>query len=433
MNSPGTLILRGARVIDPVNGIDDVRDVGIADGLIVPAATVPNGTVTELHGLVLCPGFIDVHTHLREPGQVHKEDILTGTRAAAAGGYTTVVAMPNTAPAIDTPEALLQVLARIRATACIRVLQTACLSVGRQGRQVTDAQALRIAGAVALTDDGSCLQDTALMLEAVAAARAAGIPVIDHCEDAGLAAKGVMNPGATAERLGLPGIPALAEDIMVARDALIAGATGWPVHVQHISTATAVALVRWARAQGIPLTAEVTPHHLLLTDAACGTAGTDAKMNPPLRSETDRQALLAALRDGTITVIATDHAPHTAAEKHAPFTQAPFGIVGLETAVALCLTHLYHAGVLSLPQLVAAFTAGPRQVLGLPYGTLSPGAPADITLLDLNTEHVIDPAHFCSRSRNTPFVGETCKGRPVATLVGGTCVFSLIPALTVAS
>ena len=426
---PDPMVLRHARLVDPVNGIDEIRDLGIAEGVIVPAGSIPHATVIDLSGLVLAPGFIDLHVHLREPGQTHKEDILSGTRAAAAGGFATVVAMPNTVPPVDTPAVLADLTARIAACAVVRVLQTAALTAGRAGTTLTDAQALKQAGACALTDDGSCVQDAPLMLRALAGARTAGLPVLEHCEDAAFAAGGVMHLGEWSRRLGLPGQSRLSEELVVARDIALAQEAGWGVHFQHLSSAGSVAEVRAAQARGIPVTAEATPHHLCLTDGACLEYGTNAKVNPPLRSETDRQAVIRGLQDDTICVIATDHAPHSPEEKQTGLAGAPFGVIGLESAVPVCLTALYHTGRLSLSQFVAKFTAGPRKVMGIGTDSLEPGAPADVTVLDLAAATVIDCNRFHSRSRNCPFAGWNCRGKPVATMVGGRWVFSEVPGL----
>jgi len=424
----GTMILRGGRVIDPVNGLDEVRDVAIVDGRVA-AEAAPGAPVVDVAGLVVCPGFIDLHVHLREPGQTHKEDIASGTQAAAAGGFTTVVAMPNTNPPVDRPEILEQVLSAARERACVRVLQTGALSQGRAGKALSDARALAAAGAVALTDDGTCLQDAGLMLEAVRRAAEVGLPVIDHCEDDSVARHGAMNAGDFAQRLGVSGQPGLAEDLVVCRNILICRETGWPIHIQHISTAFSVAMVRAAQRHGLPVTAEASPHHLCLTEACCVLHGPNAKMNPPLRTEADRQAVVAGVADGTIGVIATDHAPHATEEKAAGMERAPAGIVGLEAAVALCLTELVHGGSMALPDVVARFTRGPRDVLHLEAGTLTPGAAADVTLLDPSAQHVLHPTQFYSRSRNCPYEGRLCRGRVAGTIVDGAWVYSRLPGI----
>jgi len=415
--------------VDPASGLDEIRDLGVADALLVPPAAIPAATVHDLSGKVVTPGFIDLHVHLREPGQTHKETIAAGARAAAVGGFAAIVAMPNTTPAIDCPVALEDVLARIRRDAVVKVLQTAALTQGRAGETLTDAAALKAGGAVALTDDGSCIQDAGLMLRAMRNARAANIPVVDHCEIESLAGAGAMHAGACAQRLGLPGKSGACEELAVARDAILARETGCPVHVQHISSAGAVSQVRFAQQQGAPLTAEASPHHICLTEEACLEHGANAKMNPPLRAEADRQAIIAALRDGVICAIATDHAPHAAEEKSVGFAQAPCGIIGLEAAVPLCLTELYHTGLLTLNDLVAKFTDGPRRVLRLPTGALEIGAPADLTVLDLNVEFALDVRRFQSLSRNCPYHGRRCRGKAVGVMVNGAWIHSELPGI----
>jgi len=414
-----SLLLRNGRLVDPARNLDAVADIAIHDGKIVaPATLADDAPVLDLHGLLVCPGFIDLHVHLRDPGQTHKEDITTATRAAAAGGFTSVVAMPNTTPPIDTPARVTEFLERANELAAVRVLTSAALTIDRAGAELTDAAELAAAGAVALTDDGSCIQDEALMRQALENAAAAGLPVIDHCEDATLAGFGVMHDGEISVRLGVPGKTCASEDVIVARNARLAAEIGWPVHIQHISTAAAVAMVRDARNSGTPFSAEATPHHIALTDTACGVYGANAKMNPPLRAEADRQAILEGLRDGCISVIATDHAPHSDAEKSAGMLSAPFGIIGLETAVPVCLTELYHSGILSLPTLVAAFTTGPADVLRQPAPSLAPGAVADLTIIDLDAQQTLH-AQGMSRSRNCPYEGWQCQGRVEGTMVAG--------------
>lgn len=425
---PPFMILRGARVIDPAHGLDAVRDLAIAEGRVALPGDLPaDAEIVRMDGCVITPGLVDLHVHLREPGQAHKETIETGTRAAAAGGFTTILAMPNTAPAIDTPEQVRDILSQYARRAAVRVLQSAALSHGRHGETITDAAALKGAGAAALTDDGSCIQNPALMRDAMRRAAAAGLPVIDHCEDVPLARGGAMRAGPVADRLGLPGMPAAAEELMVARNILLAAELGAPVHLQHLSSARSAALLRWAKGQGIPVTGEVTPHHLCLTAEACAEHGTLAKMNPPLGTEADRQALIAALADGTIDAVATDHAPHAAEEKARPFAAAPFGIIGLETALALCLTELVHTGRMPLAVLVERLTAAPRRILGLPSGSLVPGAPADLAVFDPNREWTVTAADLFSKSHNTPFLGRRCRGRVLCTMIDGRRVYERHP------
>lgn len=425
----GTMVLKGGRVIDPANGVDAVRDLSIVAGRVAEQAA-PQAPVVDVSGLVVCPGFIDLHVHLREPGQTHKEDIGTGTLAAAVGGFTTVVAMPNTTPPVDCPEVLTQVLDLARRKAVVRVLQTGALTVGRAGKELSDAWSLAQAGAAALTDDGSCIQSAGLMLAAVYRAAEVGLPVIDHCEDDSVSRRGAMNAGEVARNLGVSGQPALAEELMVCRNVLICRETGWPIHIQHISSAFSVDMVRAAQGQGLPVSAEASPHHICLTEACCARHGANAKMSPPLRTEADRQAILEGLADGTIRSIATDHAPHAAEEKALGLEEAPFGIIGLEAAVALCLTELVHGGVLSLPEFVSRLTAGPRDVLRLEEGTLSPGALADVTLLRPDVRHVLSTANFRSRSLNCPYDGRECVGRVEGTILAGQWVFSRLPGIT---
>ncbi len=425
MSSP--VILRGARVIDPHAAVDAIADIAVAGGCIVAAESVPQARVIDLTGKVICPGFIDLHVHLRTPGQTHKETILSGTRAAAAGGFAAIVAMPNTQPPVDSVGALAELQKQFDESALVRVHQTATLSRGREGKELTDAAALKAGGAVALTDDGGCIQNAQLMLEAMANAKQAGIPVLDHCEDESIAKGGSMHRGACSKQLRVSDQDAIAEELIVARNIILSRATDSPVHIQHISTAGSVAAVRQARKQGLAVTAEAAPHHLILTDDACAAHGTNAKMNPPLRSTADRLAVIEGLRDGTICAIASDHAPHARHEKDADFEAAPFGIVGLEAAVPLCLTELVHKGSLLLPELVALFTAGPRDVLGLATGALHMGAPADITVLDPDLEHCLQVDAFHSLSQNCPYDGWQCRGKAVAVMVNGEWIYSELP------
>ncbi len=422
---PAPLLLANGRVIDPANGIDEVRDILLLGGQVADPAQAPaNVQRVDCTGLVVSPGFIDLHAHLREPGQTHKEDIASGTRAAAAGGFTTVVAMPNTTPPVDSPAVFREVAELIRRKAVVRVVQSACLSLNRGGRQLSDIPALAAAGVKVLTDDGSCIQNAALMLAACEQAKAHGLYVIDHCEDCDVCAGGAIHRGTVAERLGIPGQRRAAEELIVARDIVLAAETGWPVHIQHISTAGSVAMVRDAQARGLPVTAEASPHHLALTDEAVLEHGANAKMNPPLREESDRQAVIAGLRDGVIACIATDHAPHAPDEKGSGLLKAPAGILGFETALAVSYTTLVHNGGLTLPRLVALLTSGPRATLGLPGGTLGLGVAADVTLFDPAATVVVSPADSYSKSRNTPFAGQRLHGRVRATIVGGEAVYS---------
>jgi dihydroorotase len=370
---------------------------------------------------VVCPGFIDLHVHLREPGREDKETIATGTRAAAAGGFTAVCAMPNTDPVNDQAGITRAILERARAEGAVRVYPIGAITRGSKGEELAEYGDLAEAGCVAVSDDGRPVASARVMRRALEYARAFALTVIDHCEDPTLSHGASMNEGPVSTVLGLRGAPAASESIVVERDVLLAELTGGRVHVAHTSTARAVDAVRRGKARGVAVTAEATPHHLLLTDEAVRESeyDTHTKMNPPLRAEADRQALLAGLRDGTVDCIATDHAPHTVDDKKVEYDQAAFGIVGLETAVALCLDRLVGEGILELPRLVHLLSAGPAAVLGLPGGTLAAGSPADVTVLDLQRRQTVDPARFQSKGRNTPFGGWTLKGGPALTIVGG--------------
>jgi dihydroorotase len=421
------LLIRGGRVVDPGSGLDAVGDVLVEDGRVAAvggtAGAHPDRTI-EAAGLVVVPGLIDLHVHLREPGFETKETIATGLRAAVRGGFTAVCAMPNTDPVNDAPEVTERVLSAARRAGLARVLPIAAVTRGSKGVELVDMPALVAAGAVAFSDDGRPVTDSRLMRRALVAAAAAGAFVVDHCEDRALFEGGAVNESPAAGRLGLPGIPAAAEDIMVARDIVLAEAAGAPVHIAHLSTAGGVRMVREAKARGVRITAEATPHHLLLADEDIPGPDPDFKMNPPLRSRTDVAALVEGLLTGTIDVLATDHAPHTPAEKARPFAEAPFGIVGLETAVPLFLDRLVRPGIVSLRRLVELLSTSPARLLGLAAkGRIAPGADADLTLLDLDLETVVDRAGFESKGRNTPFHGWRLRGGPVMTIVGGRVVY----------
>ena len=418
-----SLLLRGGRVVDPANRIDAVQDVLIADGRIVRvglALRAPEGTpVLDVAGKVVCPGFIDIHVHLREPGLEYKETIASGTRAAAAGGFTAVACMANTYPVNDNRAVTDFILAKARVEGVVRVYPIGAVSRGLKGETLAEMGELAEGGCVAFSDDGKCVMNAEVYRRAMEYALPFGMPLISHAEDCHLARAGSMNEGLVSTELGLSGLPAAAEDVMVARDILLAELTGAHVHIAHISTAGAVRLVREGRARGIRVTAEVTPHHLVLSDEAVRDYDPNMKMAPPLRGKRDVEALLEALADGTIDCIATDHAPHALSDKEGEFEEAANGVVGLETAVSVLLDRLVRAGRLDLPTLVARLTAGPARLLNLPGGSLAAGAPADITILDLERSWTVEPGRFLSRSRNTPFGGWTGQGGPVLTLVGG--------------
>jgi dihydroorotase len=418
------LLLKGGRVIDPAQGLDATLDVMIADTTIEevgPRVQARGAQVLDVKGLVVCPGFVDIHAHLREPGREDKETIATGTRAAAAGGFTAVCAMPNTDPVNDTAGITRAILEKARAEGAVRVYPIGAVTRGQKGEELAEYGDLKEAGCVAVSDDGRPVASARVMRRALEYAKAFDLVVIDHCEEPTLAERACMNEGPVSTALGLRGVPAAGEAIMVERDVLLAELAGGRVHVAHLSAAASVDAVRRGKARGVRVTAEATPHHLFLTDEAVRETGydTNTKMNPPLRSEADRQAVLAGLLDGTIDCIATDHAPHTVDDKKVEYDQAANGVVGLETAVALCLDRLVGAGLLELPHLVALLSANPARVLGLPGGTLAPGSPADVTVLDLAKKRQVDPARFESRSRNTPFGGWILKGWPAMTIVAG--------------
>jgi len=423
----GRILLRGGRVVDPSQKLDAVRDVLLADARVAALGEGVEASadtrVVDCAGMVVTPGLIDVHVHLREPGGEHKETIASGARAAAAGGFTAVCAMPNTDPPIDDPAAVGFVLAEGRRAGAARVYPVGCISAGRKGERLALIGEMVETGAVAITDDGSPVMDSGLMRLALLYAQAFGIPVADHPEDLTLSARGHMNEGLVATRLGLPGKPNAAEDIHIVRDLLLAELTGGHIHLQHVSTRFGVDSIRQARARGVRVTAEASPHHLILDESAVEGYRTDAKMNPPLRSPEDVAAVRDGLADGTLDVIATDHAPHHYDEKEAAFTDAPNGIVGLETALGLVLTHVVGKGVIDLPTMVERMSCQPARAFGLDGGTLAEGSVADVTVFDPEARWTVDPRTFRSKSRNTPFAGWELTGRARWTIVGGRVVF----------
>jgi dihydroorotase len=418
-----SLLIRNGRVIDPAASVDAVQDVLLKGDRIErvgPSHAVPDGTkVLDAAGKIVCPGFIDLHVHLREPGQEYKETVATGTRAAAAGGFTAVCAMANTHPVNDNRSVTDYIRAKADTEGVVRVYPIGAVTRELGGAELSEMAELAEAGCVAFSDDGKCVMNAALYRHAMEYTLPFGTPLISHAEDHHLSKGAAMNEGIVSTELGVPGAPAAAEDIMVARDILLAELTGAHVHIAHLSTAGAVRLVRDAKARGVKITAEVTPHHLLLTEEAVRTFDANTKMNPPLRSKRDTEALLEGLIDGTIDCIATDHAPHAVSEKEGEFDRAAFGIVGLETAVGLLMDRLVRPGTLPLATLVARLSRDPARLLGLPGGSLAAGAAADLTLLDPAASWTVDPAKFVSRSRNTPFGGWRVTGRPWKTIVGG--------------
>jgi dihydroorotase len=425
--------ITNGHIIDPANGIDRVGDVYISDGKITRVdvegtARHPgeNLEIIDASGLVVAPGLIDIHVHFREPGQSAKETIASGARAAAAGGFTTVVCMPNTSPTVDNPSVVTWIRDKAREEACVNVLPTGAITKGIAGEELAPIGGMRKAGIVALTDDGRCVQNHELMRRALEYAQMFGLVVMDHCQDYNLVGKGVMHEGRVSAELGLPGWPAIGEEIIVARNAQLAELTGTPIHCQHLSAAGSVRILRESRARGVPLSGEVCPHHIALTDGAVRGYDTNFKMNPPLRSRGHVEALLEGIADGTVTILASDHAPHCGFEKEVEFDVAPFGILGLETELGLFIDILIHKrDVIGISRLVELYTSNPAKLLGLDRGTLGVGAVADVTLIDPGLEWAVDKNASASLSRNTPFHGWELKGRAVRTIVGGRTVWSL--------
>jgi dihydroorotase len=421
------IVVRGGRVIDPSRGGDAVADVLIDDGLIGAVGRnigSPDGALEiDAGGKIVAPGFIDLHTHLREPGQEDLETVATGAAAAAAGGFTAVCAMPNTDPVADNQGVVGFIVRQAQRAGKARVYPIGAISVGQKGQQLAEFGEMVGAGAVAVSDDGKPVMSSHLMRTALEYARVFGIPVADHCEEMTLAQGGAMHEGIVSTRLGLKGIPSAAEEIMVARDILLAELTGGHVHLCHMSTRGSVELIRRAKEQGIRVTAEACPHHFTLTHEACEGYNTNAKMNPPLREASDREAVRQGLRDGTIDVIATDHAPHHYDAKEREFDDAPNGIIGLETALGLAVTELVETGLLTLPDLVLRMSTLPARIFHLPGGTLATGAPADVVVFDPTAEWDVRPERFLSKSRNTPFAGRRLRGRTETTIVGGAVVY----------
>jgi dihydroorotase len=419
------LLLSGGRLIDPSQGIDATLDLLLEDGVVARVGErlkrLKDAEVVDAKGLVVCPGLIDIHVHLREPGQEYKETVRTGTLAAAAGGFTAVACMANTDPVNDNRSVTEHILAEAGRHGFARVYPIGAVSKKLAGEELAEIGEMVRAGVVAVSDDGRPVMNAELMRRALLYAQHFAIPVIQHAEDLNLAGSGVMHEGEWSTRLGLPGLPGSAEDVMVARDLLLQEDTRGRYHVAHLSTARSLRLVRQGKELGLAVTCEVAPHHLILTDEEVSRSGfsTQTKMKPPLRSEADRQALLAGLADGTVDCIASDHAPHHADEKDVEFNLAPFGILGLETTLSLCLDRLVRPGLVTLPRLVELLSTGPARVLNLPGGTLKEGSPGDVTLFDPEKRVTVDAGKFRSRSRNTPFGGWKLRGAPVATILGG--------------
>jgi dihydroorotase len=448
------LLLTGGRVVDPANRLDAKADLLISEGKIAAVGgdaanqAPPDAQKMDVSGLVVCPGLIDLHVHLREPGQTAKETIATGTAAAARGGFTSVVCMPNTSPAVDTAGTVALIRERAIRQGIVNVFVAGAISKNIAGEELASIGSLKRAGVVAITDDGHCVQNNELMRRACEYARMFNLPVMDHCQDYSLVTDGVMHEGYWNTALGLRAWPSAGEEMIVARNILLAELTGARVHCQHLSAAGSVALLREAKKRGVPISGEACPHHFTLTDAAvAGSArfwandgktlagyqdelpewpayDTNFKMNPPLRSAHDRDAILGGLADGTIEILCSDHAPHCDFEKEVEFDYAPFGIIGLETGLALSLMQLYHAKRLGLSELVAKYTAAPAQLLNLPKGTLSVGVDADVTVFDPEAEWIFTPEKSASKSKNSPFFSWNLKGKAVATFVGGKKVWA---------
>jgi len=426
-----SLLIQGGRIIDPSQGIDEIGSLLITEGEISwlgkgeATPSQPDYDVLHARGLIVCPGFIDLHCHLRQPGFEEKETIATGTNAAAKGGFTTICCMPNTNPPLDNQTAVEYVKSKAASEGVVRVLPIGCISKGRKGEELAEMGELASAGVIAFSDDGEPALNSHIMRQALDYSRAFDLPIIDHCEDRALTEGGQMNEGIISTKLGLHGIPNAAEDIIVARDLALAQLTGGRLHIAHTTAEGSVDLIRRAKERGIKVTAEVTPHHLTLTEERVIGYDTNAKVNPPLRTERDIQALIQGLSDNTIDIIATDHAPHTEADKLCEFGLAPFGISGFETALG-SLMSLVHDGELSLVTLIAKLTYEPAKIIGNKYGrlgTLAIGASADVTLFNPALEWVVDTKAFASKGKNTPLAGERLKGRVMATISQGKLVY----------
>jgi dihydroorotase len=416
------LIIKNGRVIDPASGLDRVSDVGIEAGRIAQVGQNLNAIGAEVFdasGLIVAPGFIDIHVHLREPGIEYAETIETGARAAAAGGFTSVCCMPNTIPVNDNATVTSYIVDRARQNAVVNVFPIGAITKGSKGEELAAISSMKHAGIVAISDDGRPVMNARVMRRAMELARSLDIPVIDHCEDLHLSAGGDMHEGLTSVRLGLRGIPSASEDVMVARDLLLAQLTGARFHVAHISSRHSVAMVAHAKKLGIQATCEVSPHHISLTDEQVAAYDSNYKMKPPLRSQCDVSGAIDGIVNGVIDAIATDHAPHAGSEKMQEFERCPFGILGLETAVGVSLDALYHTNRIGLDRFVSLFTTGPARVLHLDRGTLAPGVPADVTLFDLDREWTYDVNRSFSKSKNSPYSGRKFRGGPVGTFVSG--------------
>ena len=420
------LLIRKGRVVDPVGGIGGVMDILVEDGrvaVIGSELTAPSARVIDARGLTVCAGLVDMHVHLREPGFEYKETIQTGCLAAARGGFTSIAPMPNTRPAADCPERIALVRQKAAQACGVHVWPIGAVTWGHKGQALTDAAALKKAGAVALSDDGMPVQNANLLRDALIRCRRQELTILSHCEDADMVKNYAVNEGRVSRALGLPGRPAIAEELQVMRDAMLAEETGAAVHICHISTARSVEIVRQFKKKGVPITCETCPQYFALTEDELLSRGTLARVNPPLRTRLDVEGILAGLKDGAIDVIATDHAPHSAEEKARPLPEAPSGMVGLETALAVTLTSLYHTGVMDLSDILRKMTINPAFILRIPKGRLSLGGGADFTIFDPDEEWTVDPEQFASKGRNTPFAGRTLKGRVKYTIVDGKIIY----------
>lgn len=420
------LLIQNGRVVHPVTGAVLLQDLLIEDGkiaLLERGIDAPADQTLDASGLVVCPGLVDMHVHLRDPGQTYKEDIISGSAAAARGGVTSMACMANTSPAVDTPELVRYILDRAKEGSGVHILPVAAVSKGLRGEEPTDAEALKKAGAAALSDDGNNVDNANLMRDALIRAGRLGMPVLSHCEDTSMVAGRAVNEGSVSRQLWLEGRPAIAEEIMVMRDAMLSEETGAHVHICHISTAKSVDIVRRAKRRGVSITCETCPQYFTLTEDEVLSQGALAQVNPPLRTAKDVKDIIAGLKDGTIDAIATDHAPHSPEEKARPLARAPSGMIGLETSLAVALTALYHTQKMDLPAIIRRMSTNPADILHLPRGRMSLGADADLTVFDPDEEWTVDPEKFASKARNTPFAGWNVKGRVKYTIVQGQIIY----------